>query len=119
MKTIKPIQSQIQGNLAAAIILSIPVIGWFFSPFVLGILLTRANTLSVKRARDMLLLLVAAALYCIILNMIFDLKGDDMEKNAMYLMGLQVAVLFGFFCVLSKNFKVWAWKGENSPWSSD
>lgn len=109
---------QTQGNLAAAVVLSIPVIGWFFSPFVLVILLTRANTLSAKRGRDILLLLIAAAIYCILLNIMFDLKGDDMEKNSMYVIGLQVAVLFGFFCMLSKNFKVWAWKGENSPWSS-
>lgn len=118
MKIKEPLPNQTQGNLAAAIILSIPVLGWFFSPFVLIMLLTRANTLSDKRGRDMLLLLVAAAVYCILLAFMFSLKGDEIESGAMKLIGMQVIVLFATFCTLSKNFKVWTARGENSPWST-
>nr|WP_314541084.1 hypothetical protein [uncultured Massilia sp.] len=110
--------NQTQGNLAAAVILSFPLVGWFFSPFVLVILLTRANILSAKRGRDMLLLLIAAAIYSYCVKSMLSLKGEDMETTALYIIVIQVLVLFGFFCTLSKNFKVWAWKGENSPWSS-
>jgi hypothetical protein len=105
----KDLPNQTQGNLAAAIILSIPVIGWFVSPFVLIILLTRANTLSEKRGRDMLFLLIVITM--------LDLK-EDMAASTMKIMAIQVAVLFSCFFALSKNFKVWAVKGENSPWSS-
>jgi len=113
----KDLPNQTQGNLAAAIILSIPVIGWFVSPFVLIILLTRANTLSDKRGRDMLFLLIAAAIHCYLVITMLDLK-EDMAASTMKIMAIQVAVLFSCFFALSKNFKVWAVKGENSPWSS-
>ena len=113
----KDLPNQTQGNLAAAIILSIPVIGWFVSPFVLIILLTRANTLSDKRGRDMLLLLIAGAIHCYLVITMLDLK-EEMAANTMKIMGVQIAVLFAVFYALSKNFKVWAVKGENSPWSS-
>jgi uncharacterized Tic20 family protein len=114
----KDLPNQTQGNLAAAIILSIPVLGWFFSPFVLIILLTRANTLSDKRGRDMLLLLIAAVIYSVLVGFMLNLKGDSMAEGTMKIMGMQVIALFLIFCTLSKNFKVWAAKGENSPWSS-
>ncbi|MBD8722850.1 hypothetical protein IFT43_05665 [Oxalobacteraceae sp. CFBP 13708] len=118
MTTKKDLPNQTQGNLAAAIILSIPVLGWFISPFVLIILLTRANTLSDRRGRDMLLLLIAAAIYSVLVGFMLNLKGDSMAEGTIKIMGMQVIALFLIFCTLSRNFKVWAVKGENSPWSS-
>lgn len=118
MKNKEALPNQTQGNLAAAIILSIPALGWFFSPFVLIMLLTRANTLSDKRGRDMLLLLIAAAVYCVLVGFMLNLKGDAIEGGTMKIMGMQVIVLFATFCTLSKNFKVWTARGENSPWST-
>jgi uncharacterized membrane protein len=112
------IPNQTRGHLAAAVVLSLPVIGWFFSPFVLIILLTRANSLSAKRGRDMLLLVATAAIYAFGVKSMLNLKGDDMATNSMYIMAMQAVVLFVSFSILAKTFKVWAWKGENSPWSS-
>lgn len=103
--------NQTAGNVIGAFLLTIPILGWFASAFILIMLASRVNTLSRRQSRDWLILMAMVVGYLCVLFYTMNSKDVDFNTGLGQLMLAQSVILFVGFQMLSKSFKVWSRSG--------